>query len=278
MGGDLHDRRPCLFLITTSIILPNLPRSWQMPRGRETLSRFRKGVAVVNKAGENFDPVTEGDKEGERVQRALIQEHFPEHGIIGEEFGVTETQGPWRWVLDPIDGTRAFVCGIATWTTLIALEYEEKPVLGLIDQPYANERWIGWGGKTVFRRSGEEVCTTSPVTDINAARLSTTDPRATAYFDEAEAAAYARVADKARLERFSLDAYGYGHLALGELDLVIEAGLQHHDYAALVPVVEGAGGVITNWRGEPVGSDDRNEVIAAATPDLHEKAMDTLRG
>ena len=245
---------------------------------QETLSRFRKGVDVVNKAGENFDPVTEGDKAGERVQRALIEQHFPEHGIIGEEFGVMDAKGPWRWVLDPIDGTRAFVCGIATWTTLIALEYEEKPVLGLIDQPYANERWIGWNGKTVFRRSGEEVCSTSRVTDINAARLSTTDPRATAYFDEAEAAAYARVADKARLERFSLDAYGYGHLALGELDLVIESGLQHHDYAALVPVVEGAGGVITNWRGEPVGSDDRNEVIAAATPDLHAKAMDALRG
>jgi myo-inositol-1(or 4)-monophosphatase len=244
----------------------------------QTLPRFRDGIEVANKAGSSFDPVTEADRESERVQRELIAKTYPEHGIIGEEFGASGADRPWRWVLDPIDGTRAFVCGITTWTTLIALEFEQRPVLSVIDQPFTDERWIASSGATVFRRGAEStVCKTSGVTDLNKARISTTDPRPTAYFTEHEAAAYARIAELSRIERFSLDAYGYGHIALGELDLIIESGLQHYDYAALVPAIEGAGGVITNWRGEPVGSDDRNEVLAAATPDLHAAAMKILR-
>ena len=245
----------------------------------QTLPRFRDGIAVSNKAGASYDPVTDADREGERVQRDMIAKAYPDHGVIGEEFGASHGESPWRWVLDPVDGTRAFVCGIATWTTLIALEYEQRPVLSVIDQPFTDERWIAAGSKTQFRRKGEVVsCRTSPVTDLSTARISTTDPRPTAYFSEHEAAAYARVAELSRIERFSLDAYGYGHIALGELDLIIEAGLQHHDYAALVPVIEGAGGVITNWRGELVGADDRNEVLAAATPELHSAAMEVLKG
>ncbi len=245
----------------------------------QTLPRFRNGIDVANKAGASFDPVTEADRESERVQRELITKTYPEHGVIGEEFGASGADRPWRWVLDPIDGTRAYVCGIATWTTLIGLEHEQKPVLSVIDQPFTDERWIAFNGATLFRRSGETIaCKTSGVTDIKKSRISTTDPRPTAYFTEREAAAYARIAELSRIERFSLDAYGYGHVALGELDLIIESGLQHHDYAALVPVIEGAGGVITNWQGERVGSDDRNEVLAAATPKLHAAAMEVLRG
>lgn len=245
----------------------------------QTLPRFRNGIDVANKAGSSFDPVTEADRESERVQRELIAKNYPEHGIIGEEFGSSGADRPWRWVLDPIDGTRAFVCGITTWTTLIALEFEQMPILSVIDQPFTGERWIAANGATIFHHSGDAMtCTTSGVTDIKKARISTTDPRPTAYFTESEAAAYARIAEQSRIERFSLDAYGYGHIALGELDLIIEAGLQHYDYAALVPAIKGAGGVITNWRGEPVGSDDRNEVLAAATPELHAAAMDILIG
>ncbi len=245
----------------------------------ETLPRFRDGVSVSNKAGASFDPVTDADREGERVQREMIAKTYPEHGIIGEEFGASNPERSWRWVLDPVDGTRAFVCGIASWATLIALEYDQKPVLSVIDQPFTDERWIATGGKTIFRRGGAlTACTTSGVTDISTARISTSDPRPLAYFNDQEAAAFARVAEHGRLARFSLDAYAYALLALGEFDLVIEAGLQHHDYAALIPVVEGAGGVITNWRGEPVGSDDRNETLAAATPELHAAAMDVLGG
>ena len=245
----------------------------------QTLPRFRDGIAVSNKAGAAYDPVTDADRESERVQRDLITSSFPDHGIIGEEFGAAGAEKPWRWVLDPVDGTRAFVCGVATWTTLIALEHQQRPAIGVIDQPFTDERWIGTKNETLFRRGGEtKICKTSNVTDLATARISTTDPRAAAYFTDAEAAAYARVAERSRIERFSLDAYGYAHIALGELDVIIEAGLQHYDYAALIPVVEGAGGVITNWRGETVGADDRNEVLAAATPELHAQAMDVLKG
>ena len=245
----------------------------------ETLPRFRNGVRVANKAGASFDPVTDADREAERVIREMIAKDYPDHGVIGEEFGETKGDGPWRWVLDPIDGTRAFVCGVASWTTLIALEYEEKPVIGLIDQAYTDERWIAADGAARFRHGGvEKECRTSGVDDLSIALISTTDPRPApaGYLYDQEASAFARLADKTRLARFSMDAYAYALLAHGELDLVVEAGLQHHDYAALAPVVEGAGGVITNWAGEPVGSDARGETVAAASPALHAAALEVL--
>ena len=246
---------------------------------RETLPRFRNAADVTNKAGEAYDPVTDADREGERVIREMITNAFPDHGIVGEEFGETKSKGPWRWVLDPVDGTRAFVCGVATWTTLIALEYEARPVLGLVDQAYVDERWLAVKGETRFIRKGAaHSCKASGVEDLSAARIATTDPRKGkgAYFTDEEAVAFARLADKTRLARFSLDAYAYALLASGEFDLVVEAGLHHHDYAALAPVVEGAGGVITNWSGEPVGSDERGETLAAASPALHEAALGVL--
>lgn len=248
----------------------------------ETLPHFREGAAVTDKTGPVFDPVTDADRNAERAIGELIGKTHPDHGILGEEFGETKGRGPWRWVLDPVDGTRAFVCGVPTWTTLIALEYDGAPVIGVIDQPFTDERWIGrlsdGKGETLFRRGGaSRTCRASGMTDISRARLSTTDPRPVGgYFDEAEANAFARLAAAAQVQRFSMDAYAYGLLALGELDIVAETSLQRHDWAALKPVVEGAGGVITNWRGEPLGSDLRGETLAAATPGLHEKAMAAL--
>ncbi|MGE0409613.1 MAG: histidinol-phosphatase [Amphiplicatus sp.] len=246
---------------------------------RETLPRFRARAAVLSKAGAAFDPVTDADREAERALRGLIAARYPDHGIIGEEFGAEREDAARRWVLDPVDGTRAFVCGVPSWTTLIALEEGARPVLGLIDQPFTDERWIGVGGETVYRRAGAPLgaCRTSGLRDLGAARLSTTDPSRAGYFTAPEAAAFAKVMDAARLARFSLDAYAYGLLALGELDLVIEASLKRHDFAALQPVVEGAGGVITGWRGEPLGADPRGRVIAAASPALHEAALEFLR-
>lgn len=247
---------------------------------RETLPRFRGRGDVFEKDGPQFDPVTDADREAERVMRAMIAEAHPDHGLIGEEFGAERPDAEWRWVLDPVDGTRAFVCGAATWTTLIALERRGAPVIGLIDQPFIDEGWLAADGKTEYLRNGKPVpCRTSGVAALAEARISTTDPRpAVAYFSDAEAAAFERVARASRVARFSFDAYAYGLLASGELDLVLETGLQHHDYAALAPVVEGAGGVITNWRGDPPGADGRGEVIAAATPALHEAALKLLQG
>lgn len=246
---------------------------------RQTLPRFRQKTAVFNKAGLWYDPVTDADREAERAQRTTIEKIYPGHGVIGEEFGLSGGDSNWRWVLDPVDGTRAFVCGIATWATLIALEFDNEPVLGLIDQPFTDERWLAFDGRCSYHRSGETITAkTSGLTDLSKARISTTDPRPTAYFTESEAKAFARVARATRLARFSLDAYAYGLLAVGELDLVMEAGLEHHDYAALTPVVKNAGGVITNWRGEPLGTDERGEVIAAATEELHEAALNAING
>ena len=251
----------------------------------ETLPRFRSGVKIVDKGAKSperlFDPVTDADREAERVQRTLIEKAYPGHGVLGEEFGEAKGEGAnagkWRWVLDPVDGTRAFMCGVASWATLIALEYDGAPVLGVIDQPFTDERWIAYGGETYFKRGADSVAAkTSALADISKARLSTTDPLASGYFTDDEAAAFARVAKASRVARYSLDAYAYGLLAVGELDLVIEASLKRHDYAALIPVIEGAGGIVTNWRGEAPGSDERGELIAAASPELHVAALALL--
>lgn len=245
----------------------------------ETLPRFRAGAAIDNKASLAFDPVTDADREAERAIRAMIARAYPEHGVIGEEFGSERAGVQWRWVLDPVDGTRAFICGAPSWATLIALEHRETPVVGIIDQPFTDERWIGAGGKAHYRRGvAEQACRTSGLQDVSAARVSTTDPRAGQYFSEGEAARFAAVFAAARVARFSLDAYAYGLLAIGELDLVIETSLKHHDFAALKPVVEGAGGVITAWSGGQLGSDARGSIVAAASPALHEAALAILNG
>ena len=248
----------------------------------ETVRRFRGEAAIFNKAGMWFDPVTDADREAERRMRAMITKVYPDHIVLGEEFGTSGgdggEDGPWRWVIDPVDGTRAFVCGVPTWTTLIALEHRERPVMGVIDQPWLDETWTAVaGGETVYRLRGEEtVCTTSGLADLTKARISTTDPRDTAYFTQKDAGAFARLAAATRIARFSMDAYAYALLALGELDIVAETGLHHHDFAALLPVVEGAGGIITNWSGEPVGNDEHGEVLACASAPLHEAALEIL--
>lgn len=251
----------------------------------ETLHRFRTHLRVEAKGAPasadaaNIDPVTEADREAERVIRARIEARYPDHGIVGEEFGTVRGGAPYRWVLDPIDGTRAFICGTPSWTTLIALEHRGLPLLGLIDQPHIGERWVGARGRpTVMLRGSEPrvVRTKSSQTQLAGARISSTDPRATGYFTAAEAAAFERLAARAAVCRFSLDAYGYALLASGSLDLVVESGLAHYDYAALAPVIEGAGGVITDWRGRPFDADRGGRTLAAATPELHAAAMALL--
>ena len=244
----------------------------------ETLPRFRAGAQIFNKAGALFDPVTDADREAERALRRMIAAVYPRHGVIGEEFGAERADAEFRWVIDPVDGTRAFMCGAATWATLIALERDGVATLGVIDQPFTDERWTGTPAGARYRRGAvERECRTSGLVDISRARLSTTDPRREAYFSGGEAAAFAALASKCQVARFSLDAYAYGLLALGEIDLVVEASLKRHDYSALAPVVCGAGGVITGWRGEPLGECASGRVIAAATPELHAAAIELLK-
>ena len=245
----------------------------------EALRAFRTDVGIDNKAGPGaFDPVTEADRATESVIRAAIADAFPEHDILGEEHGATDRGSPWRWVIDPIDGTRGFMCGTPTWTTLVAVEHHGRPVVGVIVQPYTGETWVGRPGRCdLYTSRGHRRVQAAAVTDIEAARLSTTDPRALpiGYFQLEEAEAFAALGSRVRVTRFGHDAYAYALLATGCIDLVVETGLQRYDVAALVPVVAGAGGCISGWYGEPAA--DASRIVASATPTLHEAALDALR-
>ncbi len=236
----------------------------------QTLPRL--GSAAENKGEGDYDPVTEADRAAERVIRDAITVAFPDHGIWGEEYGQAQGSSRWSWSVDPIDGTRAFVCGLPTWTTLIALLDEGEPVLGLIDAPVVGETYLGFGSAAWLIRGGERhPIRTSQVDAVAAARISSTDP----YLFGGERGELDRVRQRARLARWGLDAYAYARLAAGGLDLVAETGLKPHDWQALVPVVRGAGGVVGNWTG---GSDlGAGAVLAAATPALFEEAVQLFK-
>jgi myo-inositol-1(or 4)-monophosphatase len=220
-----------------------------------------------------FDPVTEADRDAERAMRALIEARFPDHGIFGEELAARPARGPYAWSLDPIDGTRAFICGLPGWTTLIALLEEGAQIVGLIDVPRLDERYIGTGEEAwLIAPGGRRPLAASGCATLAQARLSTTDPY---LFQGEEAESFARLRQAVRLTRYGQDAYAYARLAAGTIDLVAESGLSPHDLNALVPVVRGAGGTIGNWRG---GADlDAGQVLAAANPGLFDQAVAILQ-
>ena len=240
----------------------------------ETLARWSNAGAAEDKSGGgNFDPVTEADREAERAMRRMIEARFPDHGIAGEEFPERRANGPYVWSLDPIDGTRSFICGMPTWVTLIALLEDGVPKLGLIDAPRLGERYVGDRGRSLLMGAeGEATIRTSGCRSLSEARLSTTDPY---LFQGKEAEAFEAVRSRARTMRYCLDGYAYARLAAGTIDLVVESGLNSYDYNALVPVVLGAGGAIGNWNG---GSDlSGGQVIAAASAELFDEAVGLLR-
>jgi inositol-phosphate phosphatase/L-galactose 1-phosphate phosphatase/histidinol-phosphatase len=217
---------------------------------------FRHPLSIDTKADES--PVTQADREVEAALREAIAQHYPQHGIFGEEFGALHTEAELVWSLDPIDGTRAFISGNPLWGTLLALLHRGRPVLGLIDIPMLQERWIG-AADSPARLNGE-ICQASACTELRNAILYATSPDIFA----------------ARMRRYGGDCYSYGLLASGHVDLVVEAGLQPYDYLALMPVIEGAGGVITDWSGQPLSLESQGRVVAAATPQLHRQAMRVL--
>jgi len=243
---------------------------------RETLAGCRDGVGnVENKLSEGFDPVTESDRNSERAMRRLIETRFPDHGIFGEELPDRPAAGRWSWSLDPIDGTRAYICGLPSWTTLIALLDEGEPVLGAIDVPRLDELYLGHeGGAWMFAGVGERrPLATSACRNVAEARLSTTDPY---LFEGAEAVGFERLRRSTRLTRYGLDGYAYALVAAGSLDIVAESGLKPHDYHALVPLVRAAGGAVSNWSG---GTDlAAGQVVAAANEALLEQACRLLAG
>ena len=240
----------------------------------ETLPGCRGGLRCVeNKLSEGFDPVTESDRNSERAMRRLIETQFPDHGIAGEEFPDRAAAGRWSWSLDPIDGTRAYICGLPSWTTLIALLDGGEPVLGVIDVPRLDELYLGLAsGAWLFGRGAEERrLAASDCRRIEEARLSTTDPY---LFQGTEAEGFERLRRAARLTRYGLDAYGYALVAAGSLDIVAESGLKPHDYHALVPLVRAAGGAVSNWSG---GTDlTAGQILACANEALLEEACRLL--
>lgn len=240
-----------------------------------TLRHFRTRAAPDNKAERDFDPVTEGDRAGERAMRAILKDARPEDAIIGEEYPPLDGTSGWTWYLDPIDGTRAFVAGLPTWTTLIGLAGPDgTPVFGCIDQPVLGERYVGWpGGAALYNTGGNEnALAVSACRDLRQAVISTTDPF---ILTPAEEGAWTHLRHTARLARYGLDAYAYARLAAGTIDLVAETGLKPWDTAALIPVVRGAGGLAMDWSGRPAGHG--GQIVCASSEAVMEQALLALR-
>jgi myo-inositol-1(or 4)-monophosphatase len=235
----------------------------------ETLARWREACAVHDKGSAGYDPVTDADREAERAIREHIRKRRPGHGATGEEWPDEPGSGPFCWSLDPVDGTRSFICGLPTWTTLIALLENGRPVLGLVDAPCLDETYIGIDGRAYLRRKGDRTpIATSSCRRLCDARLATTDPF---LFAAGAADAFEQLRRHVPTVRYGLDGYAYARLAAGSLDLVVESGLKPHDYHALIPLVSAAGGAIGDWRG---GQDyARGRVIAASTPQLFDEAL-----
>ena len=216
------------------------------------LPLFRADHGLENKASHGaFDPVTAADKGAEAAIRQLISKTFPDHGVIGEEYGEDRPDAEFVWVLDPVDGTRAFVAGLPVWTTLIGLRYQGAPVLGLIGQAYLDEAFVGSKalGSRLIRGETSLPLSVRACPQLSDAVIATTDP---GLFDAHEAAAWTDVRAKSRLARFGCDAYAYAMVALGKMDMVLETGLKSWDIEAAIPVIEGAGGIVSDWHGRPI--------------------------
>jgi histidinol phosphatase-like enzyme (inositol monophosphatase family) len=237
---------------------------------------FRRRLDVTDKGPQGFfDPVTDADKGAERVMRDMIANNYPADGIIGEEYGERSGDSGFVWVLDPIDGTRAFIAGQPLWGTLIALEQDGKPVVGVLDQPFLDERFAGARGVTEFRNaSSTERLKTRSCEGLADALITTTHPML--HFKDAERQRYFDVEKRCRLSRYGGDCYGYALVAMGFVDLVIETDLKRWDIAPLVPIIEGAGGIVTNWEGRKTS--EGGNVIAAGDARVHAEALKILRG
>lgn len=242
-----------------------------------TLPLFRALTSVDGKSGSGrpgFDPVTEADRGAEQAMRALILAERPGDGIHGEEFGKTRSGNGWTWLLDPVDGTRAFVAGLPVWTTLIALcNPDGDPVIGIIDQPVLGERYLGWpGGAALEAPSGRTPLRVSACDDLRTATIATTDPF---ILTPSEQGAWTHLRHTARIIRYGLDAYAYARLAAGTVDLVAETGLAPWDTAALIPVVRGAGGLACDWTGAP--AKPGGQFVCAASQPLLDAALISLK-
>ena len=237
---------------------------------RDIIGRhFRRLTTTETKA--DMTPVTEADREAEAAMRTLIEAAFPDHGIIGEEFGSVRSDADHLWILDPIDGTKAFIAGLPVFGTLIALWKDGKPLLGVIDQPVIGERWVGAAGRPTTLNGERANAANCDV--LSEAVLAATSPE---MFKTSEAASFSRLSAATRFCRYGGDCYSYGLLSSGHIHLVVEAGLKPYDYAALTSVVTGANGIVTDWYGNPISLDSDGRIIAACSARLHAQAI-TIR-
>lgn len=245
---------------------------------KETLPRFRMPIEIHNKEAEGFDPVTEGDRRAEEVIRAQIESSFPDHGIIGEEFDRRNPQAVHQWIIDPIDGTRAFISGVPVWGTLIGLYKDGKPIAGVMDQPFTRERYIAVpaeGSAMVSHlhhaSAPSQRLKTRETAELSQATMMTTSP---ALLDNSKDRGYFELERQVKMVRYGCDCYAYCLVASGNIDLVVESGLNIYDVAALIPIVEGAGGLLTDWQGGDASNG--GQVIAAANAELHQQALRVL--
>ena len=235
----------------------------------EVRPHFRQPLAVDQKADQS--PVTAADRAAEAAMRRAIENDFPDHGIVGEEYGNARPEADYVWVLDPIDGTKSFISGIPLFGTLIALLHQGRPLLGVIAQPISGERWIGAAGRPTLLNGKPVKTRTCP--GLGKAVLFATGPE---LFQGPDADSFTRLRTAVGLVRYGADCYAYGVLAGGFIDLVAEAMLKPYDYSALIPVVEGAGGRLTDWSGRPLSLKSDGRVLASGDPGLHDTALARL--
>ncbi|MCW5694087.1 MAG: histidinol-phosphatase [Pseudolabrys sp.] len=233
---------------------------------------FRSALTVENKKAGGFDPVTAADRAAEEAMRQLIRKTFPEHGILGEEYGTEGSDAEYVWVLDPIDGTKSFISGMVAWGTLIGLMRFGEPVYGMMHQPFTRERFSGDNGAAVYRGpTGNRDLRVRSCDSLSDALLFTTSPL---LMNEADRARFRNVENKAKLSRYGGDCYAYCMLAAGQIDLIVETELKPYDIVALIPIIHGAGGIITTWEGAPAQGGGR--VVVAGDKRVHQAALELL--
>jgi histidinol phosphatase-like enzyme (inositol monophosphatase family) len=230
---------------------------------------FRRSFVKQNKS--DGSPVTNVDILVEDAIREIITIRYPEHGVSGEERDHFNPQASVQWVIDPIDGTKSFVTGFPIFGTLVGITIQSKPIVGIIDAPILDERWVGVSAQETLLNGLP--CQTSSVENLERANLYCTEPD---IFKLNQLEIFNRLSEKVQLRRFGGDCYSYGLLASGHIDLIVEGGMKYHDVAALIPVIKGAGGVITDWKGSDINNEFDGLVVAASTSALHQKALKLL--
>jgi len=241
--------------------------------GETILPFFRTALSVEDKSrGGAFDPVTAADRAAEAAMRTLIRQTFPSHGIVGEEYGDEHVDAEFVWMLDPIDGTKSFIAGMPAWGTLIALTRFRKPVYGMMHQPFVRERFSGDGQNARYRGpAGERQLMVRACAELKSAVLYTTSPR---LMNDSDRDTFRKVEDTVRLSRYGGDCYAYCMLAAGHVDLVIETEIKPHDIVPLIPIITGAGGIVTTWDGK--AADEGGRIVAAGDKRAHAAVMKLL--